>query len=219
MRFYFQDTPYQVTIVSDGEQAIAAFRANRFDIVLIDLHMPGMDGFTATRLIRAWESAHQRSPTPIVALTANAFREAEEQCLGAGCTGFLTKPISRRQLLGALAAYHRLMPQTDSAPRNLSKALDVADRIAQEILQRRPQFLQHRRKDLGAMQEALAKQDYEAIRTMGHRIKGVAGSYGFPDIGTVGQRLEESAHSRDLIAIQGEIAQLAAILHQLDQAA
>ncbi len=219
MRFYFQGTPYRVTIVSDGEQAIAAFRGNRFDIVLIDLQMPGMDGFTATRLIRAWESAHQRPPTPIVALTANAFREAEEQCLAAGCTGFLTKPISRPQLLDALATYHRPMPQTDSEPPRFEKALDVADRIAQEILQRRPQFLQHRRKDLGAMQEALAEQDYEAIRTMGHRIKGVAGSYGFPDIGAVGQRLEESARSRDLIAIQGEIAQLAAILHQLDQAA
>ena len=69
------------------------------------------------------------------------------------------------------------------------------------------------------MQEALARQDYEAIRTMGHRIKGVAGSYGFPDIGAVGQRLEESARLRDHIAIQGEIAQLAAILHQLDRAA
>lgn len=69
------------------------------------------------------------------------------------------------------------------------------------------------------MQEAVGRQDYEAIRTMGHRIKGVAGSYGFPDLGAVGQRLEESARSRDLVAIQGEIAQLAAILHQLDQAA
>ena len=56
MRFYFQDTPYKVEVVSDGEQAVAAFQANRFDIVLIDLQMPGMDGFTATRLIRAWEA-------------------------------------------------------------------------------------------------------------------------------------------------------------------
>jgi HPt (histidine-containing phosphotransfer) domain-containing protein len=181
--------------------------------------MPGMDGFTATRLIRAWESAHQRPPTPIVALTANAFREAEERCLAAGCTGFLTKPISKRQLLDALATYLCSMPQAHSRPQDLGKGLEVADRIAREILERRPRFLQHRRKDLGAMQEALARQDYEAIRTMGHRIKGVAGSYGFPDIGAVGQRLEESARLRDHIAIQGEIAQLAAILHQLDRAA
>ena len=219
MRFYFQDLPYRVTIVPDGEQAVARFQANRFDIVLIDLQMPGMDGFTATRLIRAWESAHQRPPTPIVALTANAFREAEERCLAAGCTGFLTKPISKRQLLDALATYLCSMPQAHSRPKDLGKGLEVADRIAREILERRPRFLQHRRKDLGAMQEALARQDYEAIRTMGHRIKGVAGSYGFPDIGAVGQRLEESARLRDHIAIQGEIAQLAAILHQLDRAA
>ena len=219
MRFYFQGTPYRVTIVADGEQAIAAFQADRFDIVLIDLQMPGMDGFTATRLIRAWESSHQHPPTPILALTANAFREAEEQCLAAGCTGFLTKPIRRPQLLDALNTYHLSMPPSDPEPQKLGMALDVADRIAQEIHQRRPQFLEHRRKDLGAMQEAVAQQDYEAIRKMGHRIKGVAESYGFPDIGAVGQRLEESARSRDCVAIQGEIAHLAAILHQLDQAA
>ncbi len=219
MRFYFQDTPYRVTIVPDGEQVIAAFQADRFDIVLIDLQMPGMDGLTATRLIRAWESARQRPPTPILALTANALREAEEQCLAAGCTAFLTKPISRPQLLHALDTYHGSMPPSDPELQNHGRALDVADRIAQEIQQRRPQFLQHRRKDLGTMQEAVARQDYEAIRTMGHRIKGVAGSYGFPDIGLVGQRLEESARSRDLVAVQGEIARLAALLHQWNQAA
>ncbi|MBI4002958.1 MAG: response regulator, partial [Nitrospira defluvii] len=219
MQFYFRDTPYQVEIVSDGERAVVAFQTNRFDIVLIDLQMPGMDGFTATRLIRAWESAHQRPPTPILALTANAFREAEEQSLAAGCTGFLTKPITRSQLLDALNTYHLSMPPPDPELQKFGMSPDVADRIAREIQQRRPQFLEHRRKDLGAMRQAAARQDYEAIRTMGHRIKGVAGSYGFPDIGTVGQRLEQSARARDLAAIHREIEQLAAILVQLDQAA
>ena len=219
MRFYFQDTPYKVEVVSDGEQAVAAFQANRFDIVLIDLQMPGMDGFTATCLIRAWEATHQRPPTPILALTANAFREAKEQSQAAGCTGFLTKPITRRQLFDALDTYHLSMPATNRALQKIGTSPHVADRIAKEIQQRRPQFLEHRRQDLDAMRQAAAQKDYEAIRTMGHRIKGVAGSYGFPDIGAVGQRLEESARSRDFVSIQGQIAQLAAILNQLDQAA
>lgn len=219
MRFYFQDTPYQVEIVSNGEQAVAAFQANRFDIVLIDLQMPGMDGFTATRLIRTWETAHQHAPTPILALTANAFREAEEHSRAAGCTGFLTKPITRLQLLDALDTYCLSSPAGGPEPGRAEITFNVADRIAQEIEQRRPQFLAHRRKDLEAMRQAAAQQDYGTIRSMGHRIKGVAGSYGFPDIGAVGHLLEQSARACDLVAVQQGIEQLAVMLAHLDQAA
>lgn len=219
MRFYFQDLPYQVKIVSNGEQAVAAFQANRFDIVLIDLQMPGMDGLTATRLIRTWETTHQPAPTPIIALTADASHETEAQSLAAGCTGFLTKPIRRPQLLDALNTCCRSMPGSDPEPRSAEISVTVADRIAQEIAQRRPQFLAHRRKDLETMRQAAAQQDYETIRTMGHRIKGVAGSYGFPDIGAVGHLLEQSAKARDQAAIQQGIEQLAMMLIHLDQAA
>ncbi|MDP9132100.1 MAG: response regulator, partial [Nitrospirota bacterium] len=219
MKFYFKDTPYQVDMVSDGEQAVAIFQTNHFDIVLIDLQMSGMDGFTATRLIRAWESAHHRRPTPILALTANAFREAREQSLAEGCTELLTKPITRPQLLNALNRYNLSVPTIAPQPPDVAPSLDVTTRIEQEIQQRRPTFLAHRRTDLGVMQRAAAQQDYEAIRVMGHRIKGVAGSYGFLDIGAVGQRLEQSAQARDLAAIHLEIEQLAAILAQVDQAA
>jgi CheY-like chemotaxis protein len=219
MRLYVQDLPYHVKIVSNGEQAVAAFQANRFDIVLIDLQMPGMDGLTATRLIRTWEAAHQQAPTPIVALTANALREAEEQSLAAGCTGFLTKPIRRPQLLDVLNTYCFSMPAGDPEPRSAEILINVADRIAQEIEQRRPQFLAHRRKDVETMRQAAVQQDYETIRTMGHRIKGVAGSYGFPDIGAVGHLLEQSAQARDQVAIRQGIEQLAMMLIHLDQVA
>jgi CheY-like chemotaxis protein/HPt (histidine-containing phosphotransfer) domain-containing protein len=219
MQFYFQGSPYQVAIVTDGEQAVAAFRAGRFDIVLIDLQMPGMDGFTATRMIRAWESAHQHSPTPILALTANALRDAEEQSLAAGCTGILTTPITKAQLLAALDQYGAPAQATPAAPDETGTSGDIAVRIDEEIQRRRPGFLENRRKDLGMMQQAAARQDYEALRTMGHRIKGLAGSYGFHDIGAVGQRLEQAAQARDLAAIRKEIEQLATILSQVDEAA
>lgn len=219
MQFYFHGTPHQVEIVSDGEQAVEAFKAGRFDLVLIDLQMPGTDGFTATRAIRTWESAHQRPPTPILALTANAFRDAEAQSIAAGCTGFLTKPISKPQLLEALAGYSSSSPTIDSTPKEAGPSLDPAARIDQEIRQRRPKFLEYRRKDLGAMQQAAAQQDYETIRIMGHRIKGLAGSYGFHDIGALGQQLEQAAQARDLAAIHHEIMKLAAILTQTERAA
>ncbi|MBA2485932.1 MAG: Hpt domain-containing protein [Nitrospira sp.] len=181
--------------------------------------MPGMDGFTATRLIRTWESAHHRRSTPILALTANAFCEARDQILAEGCTEFLTKPITRPQLLNALNRNGLSVPTIAAQPPGIAPSLDVTTRIEQEIQQRRPKFLEHRRTDLGVMQRAAAQQDFEALKAMGHRIKGVAGSYGFPDIGADGQRLEQSAQARDLAAIHLAIEHLAAILAQVDQAA
>lgn len=69
------------------------------------------------------------------------------------------------------------------------------------------------------MQDALGKGDYEAIRTTGHRMKGLAGSFGFPDIGAVGHRLEQAAQSRDREAIRREIDRLTTILLGVDEAA
>lgn len=219
MRYFFQQTPYDVEIVSDGAQAVAAFQSGRFALIFIDLQMPGTDGITATRMIRAWESAHERSPTPIVALTASTVAEAQEQSLTVGCTGFLTKPVTKAQLFDTLRKHCAPAPAPKTAPTQTGESPDVTARIDDEIQRRRPAFLDNRRKDLSRMQEALAQQDYEAIRTMGHRMKGLAGSYGFTEIGMVGQRLEQAAASRDRAAIHHEIDRLGAILAGVDQAA
>ena len=77
-------------------------QAGAFDVVLMDVQMPVMDGYAATRAIRAWEVAMQRLPTPVIALTANAVKEDMERSLAAGCDDHLTKPIKKRVLLDAL---------------------------------------------------------------------------------------------------------------------
>lgn len=219
MRFYLRNTPYDLELASNGEQAVVIFQAGRFDIVLIDLHLPGIDGFTATRRMRAWEASQKRPPTPIVALTASSVADMQAQSLAAGCTEFLTKPITKAQLLTTLRKYHLPAPTYDTTAVHAQKSSDVAERIDDEIRRRRPAFLANRRKDLTMMQTALAQEDYDAIRTTGHRMRGLAGSFGFPDIGALGQRLEQAARSRDHQAIRREIDGLAAILAGIDQAA
>lgn len=96
---------HRITRVGDGAQAVAALRAGRFDLVLMDMLMPGTDGLSATRQWRAIEAAEGRPRTPVVALTANAFDTDVQQSLAAGCDAHLTKPLSLAALLQALAKY------------------------------------------------------------------------------------------------------------------
>ena len=74
-----------------------------YDLVLMDVHMPGIDGLEAARRIRAAEAGMAERRTPIVALTANAFAEDRDACLAAGMDGFLVKPLDRERLAAALA--------------------------------------------------------------------------------------------------------------------
>ncbi len=92
---------HQAVFVTNGEEALAAVQQQRFDLVLMDLHMPGLDGIEATRRIRAL--AHRPAATvPIVALTADAFTDTRERCMVAGMNSFLSKPVSRDKLAALL---------------------------------------------------------------------------------------------------------------------
>ena len=96
------------TVVSahDGQQALARFQSEPFDLVLMDCQMPHMDGFEATRRIRSWERGQPgRAPVPIVALTANALAGDREACLAAGMGDYVTKPVTGARLAQALARH------------------------------------------------------------------------------------------------------------------
>ncbi len=99
---------HRPTMAATGDAAVDAWTTTqaagrRFDLVLMDLHMPGSDGIAATRRIRALEAERGLAPTPIIALTANALDEDRDACLAAGMDGFLTKPLDREQLAAVLA--------------------------------------------------------------------------------------------------------------------
>jgi CheY-like chemotaxis protein len=90
-------------IVADGQAAVAAWEADAWDLILMDVQMPVMDGATATRLIRKREAESGRDPVPIIALTANAMMHQAEAYRAAGMNGLVTKPIVVEQLFNAIA--------------------------------------------------------------------------------------------------------------------
>jgi CheY-like chemotaxis protein/HPt (histidine-containing phosphotransfer) domain-containing protein len=108
----------EVSLAASGAEAVDLVRENAFDLVLMDCHMPHMDGFAATRHIRAWESiAAERPPLPIVALTANAMAGDREACIAAGMSDYLTKPIAGAELANMVARHvsARKIPAPESA--------------------------------------------------------------------------------------------------------
>ena len=135
----------KTTLVSDGQQGLDALTVLQpvapFDLVLMDLQMPVMDGCTATQRVRAWEAQTGRARVPVVALTADAFEEDRQKCLAAGMDEVLTKPIAIDQLQTMLACWLPLQPSAIAdqgpAPARVEKPVDV-ERIRAMVAEMMP---------------------------------------------------------------------------------
>lgn len=103
IKAYLKTKPYTIDIAQNGQIALDLFTAGSYDLVLMDIQMPVMDGYAATRAIRSWEQKSHRDPTPVIALTAHAFESVRQACLDAGCTGYLSKPVKKDRLLETIA--------------------------------------------------------------------------------------------------------------------
>ncbi|OPY14922.1 MAG: Signal transduction histidine-protein kinase BarA [Syntrophus sp. PtaB.Bin001] len=102
---YLKNYPYRVDIAENGEVAVEKFKKGKYDLVLMDIQMPVMDGYTATGEIRKWERDNNLKATPIIALTAYAYKDDKQKSLDAGCNGHLIKPIKKAVLLSAIEEY------------------------------------------------------------------------------------------------------------------
>jgi len=92
-----------VTVAGDGREALSALEKDNFDVVLMDIQMPEMDGFEATAAIHDKEK-HTGQHIPIIAMTANALKGDQERCLEAGLDGYIAKPIRTKELFAAIEA-------------------------------------------------------------------------------------------------------------------
>lgn len=104
-QLYFSKTACRLDIAKNGQEAVEMFESGNYEAILMDIHMPIMDGYTATRRIRDIEAKRGTTPIPIIAVTANIHNEEQERCCGAGCNDFLSKPVSKSDLLSTVAKH------------------------------------------------------------------------------------------------------------------
>lgn len=184
---YLKDMPDDVDFVETGEDAVQRCRDGVFDIVLMDVNLPGIDGYDATRQIRHWESEHGRPPTPIVALTAHAFAEDVENSRRAGCDDHVTKPIRKSVLLHVLNRFAR----------RPSPPPGIAPDLPREISAYIPEYLSIARRELLAALAAYDGGDTAPLRRLAHNLKGSAASFGLEEVGTIAGRVEQAVIDGD----------------------
>jgi len=102
---HLKKTPHLVDTAENGKVAVEKFQSGDYDLVLMDMEMPVMDGYTASKEIRKWEAANKKRPTSIVALTAHALKEHEQKSMDAGCTAYFTKPFRKQAFLETVYKY------------------------------------------------------------------------------------------------------------------
>src|SRR3954467_141766 len=210
---YMKDMPYRVDIAEHGAIAAEKFTAGHYDLVLMDRQMPVMDGLTATRAIREWERANHRSLTPIVALTAAALKGDLEQCLAAGCTAYLSKPIKQEVLLRAIRELAVLAP---AGPEESRRTETILVRVNPKFAGLIPGFLQNRRQDVSAIADALDRGDFQTVEGLGHGMKGAGGSFGFQAITDIGAALEQAAESGDNDGSRKWVGELSSYLDRVE---
>jgi PAS domain S-box-containing protein len=209
---YLEHTPYRITVAETGAIACRLFMAEDFDLVLMDRQMPVMDGLTATRTIRAWETAHGRQPTPIIALTASALKGDRETCLAAGCTAYLTKPIKQDVLLQAIKDFSVIGPPLAPSP----EAGERASQAARKLAERTPAYLENCRGSIAILHAALDRADFPAVVLLGHNLRGSGGGFGFQALTDIGAGLERAAASEELAESRGWVGELASCLDRID---
>jgi CheY-like chemotaxis protein len=176
----------ETEVAANGQLAIAALSASRFDLVLMDMQMPVMDGLTATRMLRA-----SGNRTPVVGLTANAFESDKQDCLAAGMDGFVAKPVTRAKLEAALAAAAQSHPTPTAVDE--SQRMALIEEFGADAFQALVVALTE---DGRALIADARSTDDQHVRTRAfHSLKGMARTLGFGELGDLAAAAETAARS------------------------
>jgi signal transduction histidine kinase/DNA-binding response OmpR family regulator len=199
LEHYLRGEPVELRFAQNGQEALDAIQqGEQFDLILMDIDMPVMDGYTATRRIRAWQQAlgaeAQNLAAPIVALSADAMREAVRASLEAGCVAHVAKPVDRDTLLKTI---HRFAAPAAGTLAAQDAPAQAAITVSEQVLALVPQYLASKKTQIEEARMALASRDFAPIRRFGHNLKGTGRGYGFPPIEDIGTEIERAAAEAD----------------------
>ncbi|MEX1330526.1 MAG: response regulator, partial [Desulfobacterales bacterium] len=205
-----------VTLANDGQEAVNAVKENDYDVVLMDIQMPVMDGYTATREIRKDDRFKE---LPIIAMTAHAMTGDEDKSLQAGMNGHVTKPIDTGELFSTLAKWiepgdraMQLAPakegledktEREAAPLTELNGISIVNGLQKvggnEKLYRKLllQFFDTHRESVNEIREVLTQKDQTLAVRLAHTIKGVAGTLGADSLAQVAGELEKELKSEE----------------------
>jgi PAS domain S-box-containing protein len=207
---YLRDEPVRIEFAADGQQAVDAIRRGKqFDLILMDIDLPVLDGYQSAKAIREFELGRGVSPTPIVALSAHAMREAVRASIEAGCIAHLAKPVDRPMLLKTLYRY-ALTTNARGA-----QAHAVSDEVAALV----PKYLASKPAQIEEARASLARRDFEPIRRFGHNLKGTGSGYGFPRIEALGSEIEDAAERGDANRIADQLDALLTFVNESSSSA
>ncbi len=204
-----EEAGHSVEAVINGVQAVEAAGRTGFDLILMDVQMPVMDGLQATRLIRA--SAGPSSAAPIVALTANAMRSDQDACLEAGMNDFISKPIEPEGFLGVVSRFVGGSPDGDERPAASSAgAPNLDDAQLDGLLRLMPparlrkvieSYLESAQERLRLIEACAGAMDLVGLAREAHDLKGVSGNFGARRLQDLAEQLERAAKDGDAAAI------------------
>jgi PAS domain S-box-containing protein len=222
---------YTADVATNGAEAVAKATTTAYDLVLMDLQMPGTDGFTATRAIRAAETGGRR--VPIIAMTASAVDGERDKCLAAGMDDFLTKPVDGEKLEAVLRAH--VVDGADAEP--LPELLDVGrlteldgmgERAVALVDRAVRNFVDGFPGTVRALRSAVGTADAGEVRTLTHKLRGSALTLGVMRVAAIAQELEDLADGGtvaggellvDRLAVAGAEASDVLVVRRFGQAA
>lgn len=193
---------HRVMAVDDGRQAVAAWEREPFDLILMDVHMPEMDGLEATMAIREREAA-RGTHIPIVALTATLDRRDRDACRNAGMDAVASKPIQTEELFQTIEQLLDSRPgdaETVEAVLNLQEIMGRVEGDRELLKDLIAIFQEEAEAQLAHARDALARRDADALARAAHTLKGAAGQFGAASAYDTAARLEALARKGDLAA-------------------
>lgn len=193
---------HRVEVAATGEEALAMLSARSYDVVFMDVQLPGMDGLEVTRRFR-----DSGGRIPVLALTAHTSALDRDRCLAAGMNGFLTKPIDSTRLAAALLPLNR----RESVSAAVGGDLALLARVRTAFERQTPALL-------GAMREAIAAGDSEALARHAHKLKGSLSYFPGGNGASLALEVEEAARAGDLARAAGMLPDLEQAIDALDRA-